>query len=272
MTDAEQEGALPVEELQAPEVQEVSTPAIEVQQPSVPEATGLTEDRLVEILDQRDETASRKAQSQKDRGISRNAKDIAALLDRFNDMGGDEDAANRLVADAETQALLQTVERLEAQVFSQSAAAPAPTGEGAWQDEWAVDSQKILDAAEVSGVQLSNEEYNLAMHNNGIAFVTKADAYAALNGALLAKQKGEAMPVSVVSTEGGEVAQPPAPPAEPKPFRQQFDELNADPRRLAPSATEARALLDDKWKEVEAETAQNNARRAAEAAGLKLSE
>ena len=267
MTDAEQEGALPVEELQAPEVQEVSTPATEVQQPSVPEATGLTEDRLVEILDQRDEVTSRKAQSQKDRGISRNAKDIAALLDRFEDLGGDENAANKLVADAETQALLQTVQRLESQIQAGQAAPAGPPAKDAWQSEWTVDSQKILDAAEVSGVVLSNEEYNLAMHNNGIAFDTKADAYAALNGALLAKQKGEAMPVSVVSTEGGEVAQPPAPPAEPKPFRQQFDELND-----AGDTAGARALLDEQWKLAESDTAKANARRAAEAAGLTLAE
>ncbi|KKN15574.1 hypothetical protein LCGC14_0984590 [marine sediment metagenome] len=267
MTDAEQEGGLPVEELQAPEVQEVSTPATDVQQPSVPEATGLTEDRLIEILAERDETASRKAQSQKDRGISNNAKAIAAILERFDELGGDEKAANDLVQEADTLALRQTVEDLQSQIQAGQTAAPAPTGAAVWQDEWAVDSQKILDAAEVSGVVLSNEDYNLAMHNNGIAFATKADAYAALNGALLAKQKGESMPVSVVSTEGGEVAQPPAPPAEPKPFRQQFDELND-----AGDTAGARALLDEQWKLAESDTAKANARRAAEAAGLTLAE
>ncbi len=268
MTDAEQEGALPVEELNAPEVQEVSTPATEVQQPSVPEATGLTEDRLVEILAERDEIASRKAQSQKDRGISNNAKAIAAILERFDELGGDEKAANDLVQEADNLALRQTVDDLQSQIQTQSVTAPAPAGVDAWQDEWAVDSQKILDAAEEQqGVVLSNNEYNQAMHNNGVAFATKADAYVALQGAIFAKQKGESMPVSVVQTEGGAPAQPPAPPAEPKPFRQQFDELND-----AGDTAGARALLDEQWKLAESDTAKANARRAAEAAGLTLAE
>jgi hypothetical protein len=266
MTDAEQEGALSEEELIAPEVQEVSTPATEVQQPSVPEATGLTEDRLIEILAERDEIASRKAQSQKDRAISRNAKDIAALLSRFDELGGDAGAANTMVAEAETQSLLQTVEELKSQVRTLQSPVAAPTDAGSWQDEWTVDSQKILDAAETLGVVLSNSEYNQAMHNNGVAFATKADAYAALNTAILAKQKGESIPVSVVSTEGGEVAQTPV-PTEPKPFRQQFDELNE-----AGDTAGARALLDEQWKQADADTAKANARRAAEAAGLTLAE
>jgi hypothetical protein len=266
MTDAEQEGALPVEELQAPEVQEVSTPATEVQQPSVPEATGLTEDRLIEILAERDELAARQAQSAKDRAISRNAKDIAALLERFESLGGDEGAANKMVADAETQALLQTVEELKSTIQTMQTAPVAPTTGDSWQAEWAVDSQKILDAAETLGVELTNNEYNQAMHNNGVAFETKADAYAALNKAILAKQKGESMPVSAVSTEGGEVAQTPEPTV-PKPFRQQFDELNE-----AGDTAGARALLDQQWEQADEETRKANARRAAEAAGLKLAE
>ena len=267
MTDAEQEGALPVEELQAPEVQEVSTPATEVQQPSLPVASGITEDRFTQLLDERDERNARKAQSSKDRAISRNAKDIAALLDRFETLGGDENAANRMVADAETQALLQTVEELKAQV-QQGAIQPAgPPAEDVWQDEWATDSQKILDAAETKGVVLSNEEYNQAMHNNGVAFDTRGDAYAALQSAVLAKSKGESMPVSVVSSEGGETPQPPAPPEPDKPFRQQFDELNE-----AGDTAGARALLDEQWAQADAETAKANARRAAESAGLTLAE
>jgi hypothetical protein len=257
MTDELQEGAQPVnetEELVAPEVLETDA---EVQQPSVTEA-GITEDRLLEILAERDEKIARQAQSAKDRAISRNAKDIADILERFEAFGGD---AAAFVADADRQAEIERQAQWQQSIESKLAAVSAPTKQ-AWQDEWAGESQKILDAAETDGISLSVEEYNAAMFNNGVAFASKGDAYAALNAALVKKAKGEKISVSAVSTEGGEVARIPEPEA-PKEFRQQLNQAIE-----AGDDNSARAILDQKWEEIERERAKIAARAALDAAGI----
>ena len=261
MTDEVQEGALPTEELQAPEVLETSPAVAEVQQPSGGEA-GITEARLIEILAERDEKQARKDQSAKDRAISAQGKDIVAIFERLEELGGDQGA---LLREADQQAALDENQTWQAGIDSRLAAMATANTRQTWQDEWDVDSQKILDAAETKGIVMSNEEVNQVAFNNGIAFETQADAEAALTAALVSRALGETS-VSVVSTEGGEVAQIPE-PTEPQSFRQQFDKL-----QKSGDADGARALLDSQWDVADAETAKGNARKAAEDAGLKLAE
>ena len=153
MTDKEQEGALPESESEELVAPEISHPDAEVQQPSVPSG-GLTEDRLIEILAERDEKSARAAQSAKDRAISRNAKDIAGILDRF-EAGGSDKAA--FVADADRQATLDATQEWQAGIESKLESMAAPTVQD-WKSEWAVTSQKILDAAAKSGTSMSVEE------------------------------------------------------------------------------------------------------------------
>jgi hypothetical protein len=185
------------------------------------------------------------------------------MLSRLDDLDGDRGA---LLREADQLGAIETTQKWQAGIESRLEAMAAPTVQN-WQSEWAVTSQKILDAAAQNGTSMTVDEVNTVAFNNGIQFESKADAEAALTAALIAKAKGESIPVSVVSTEGGEVAQPPAPPAEPKPFRQQFDELQA-----AGKTTEARELLDSQWKVADDETRVADARRAAEEAGLTLAE
>ena len=259
MTDELQEGALPVdetEELVAPEVLETDA---EVQQPSVTEA-GITEDRLLEILAERDEKAARAAQSAKDRAISRNAKDIADILERF-EAGGSDKA--KFIADVDQQEAIDAQAQWQSTIESRLSQLAAPTRQS-WQDEWAGDSQKILDKAAEDGIDLSTEEYNAAMFNNGVAFASNGDAYAALTSVLNKKAKGEKIPVSAVSTEGGDVARIPVPEA-PKEFRQQLDQAIEENDDDA-----ARKLLDQKWAEIEKVRAAETARAALQDAGLSV--
>lgn len=246
MTESVQEGAPVTPEPVEPAVPEVSEVIEEVQQPSVPD-TGLTESRLEQLLKAQDERfeameerLERTAQSAKDRGISKNAQEIAAIRGQLESLGGDWGA---LQAQAETQSLYDRIAQLETGVTSSPA--PAPIAQ-VWQEEWASESQKIQDAAAKRGVNLAPEEYNAAMFNNGVAFKTKGDAYAALNNAIIAKAQGEAIPVAAVATEGGSVATPPAPPAEPKAFRQQLDEAIA-----SGDTAKQDEIMANRWKEFE---------------------
>ena len=246
MTESVQEGAPVTPEPVEPAVPEVSEVIEEVQQPSVPD-TGLTESRLEQLLAAQDERfeameerLERAAQSAKDRGISKNAQEIAAIRGQLESLGGDWGA---LQAQAETQSLYDRIAQLES--GGTSSPAPAPIAQ-VWQEEWASESQKIQDAAAKRGVNLAPEEYNAAMFNNGVAFKTKGDAYAALNNAIIAKAQGEAIPVAAVATEGGDVAAPPAPPAEPKAFRQQLDEAIA-----SGDIAKQDEIMANRWKEFE---------------------
>ena len=256
MTDEVQEGALPAsesEELVAPEILQDEE---EVQQPSVP-TTGLTEDRLLEILDERAETQARKDQSAKDRAVSRNAKDIADILERFEASGGNK---AEFVDEVDRQATLEATQSWQAGIESRLDQLAVPTRQD-WKGEWTETSQKILDSAEEKGVVLSTDEYNTVMFNNGIAFPTKGDAEAALTGAITSKALGDAIPVSAVATEGGELSRPPEPTV-PKTFRQQFD--NA---KNSGDTDSAQAVLDKQWEAVNAELDQETAKQAYIAAG-----
>ena len=263
MTDTVVEGAPVTPEPVEPTIPEVSEVTPEVQQPSVPE-TGLTESRLEQLLKAQDERfeameerLERAAQSAKDRGISKNAQEIAAIRGQLESLGGDWGA---LQAQAETQSLYDRIAQLEGGVTSSPA--PAPDAQE-WREEWASESQKILDAAAKREVTLSPEEYNAAMFNNGVAFNTKGDAYAALNQAILAKAQGEAIPVAAVATEGGSVAPPPAPPAEPKAFRQQLDEALA-----SGDIAKQDEIMANQWKEFESLQEKEAALAQLKAAGI----
>jgi len=271
MTDKELEGAPEATEQEELAVPEVSQAEQEVQQPSVP-AGGITEDRLQKLLQEQlderlkgmEERFERMAQSAKDRGISKNAQEISAIRQQLEALGGGEEAWNVLQQQAEQQTLLNRIQQLEQQI-SQGPAQPVqmPSQQSAWQAEWREESQKILDAAAKSGVTLSTDEYNAAMHNNGVAFVTKGDAYAALNQAILHKARGEAISVAAVATEGGDVAQPPAPPAEPKTAAQRFEEAKA-----AGDFEAMREIQQERWDNVEALQKKASAQQALDAAGL----
>ena len=258
MTDDVVEGAPVATEPVEPVVPQVSEVIEEVQQPSVP-SEGLTEDRLLEILAERDEKATRAAQSAKDRAISRNAKDIADILERFEASGN---SAAEFVQETDRQATIEATQAWQAGIESRLQQLAVPTGQD-WQSEWTADSQKILDAAAKSGVELSQDEYNAAMFNNGIAFDSKGDAYAALNQAIVSKAKGESISVAAIATEGGDVAKPPAPPAEPKTATQRFEEAKA-----AGDQEAMQAVQDERWATVEKQQKAEQARQALEAAGI----
>ena len=263
MTDDTLEGAPATDETEELVVPEVLEEEQEVQQPSVP-LSGLTEQRLIEILDKRAETQARKDQSAKDRAISRNAKDIADILERYESGGRDQAA---FIAEADQQATVEATQTWQANIESRlTAMASANTKQG-WRDEWDVESQKILDAAEADdGVTLTNEEYNAAFF--GQKFASRGDAYIALTRALSAKRRGEPTPVpaSAVVTESGEVSHTPAPvtPQEPKPFHQQLEE--------AETAEAKDDVLKAKWQELEDFRAVEAAKKDLEARGIKASQ
>lgn len=258
MTDDVQEGAPTTPEAVEPVVPEVLEVEQEVQQPSVP-SEGLTEDRLLEILAERDEKTARAAQSAKDRAISRNAKDIADILERFEASG---DSAAEFVQETDRQATIEATQQWQAGIESRLQQLAVPTGAD-WQSEWAADSQKILDAAASNDVELTPEEYNAAMFNNGVAFNTKGDAYAALNQAIVSKAKGESISIAAVATEGGDVASPPVPPAPPKTSAQQFEEAKA-----AGDFDKMRQIQDERWDNVEKLQKVQTAQQALEQAGI----
>ena len=263
MSQTEQEGAPTTPEIVEPAVPEVSEVEQEVQQPSVP-SEGITEARLNELLDSRlgslTEELEKQAQSAKDRGISANAKQINDILSRLDELGGNRDA---LIQEVDQTTLLQKVAELEAQISNATVPVERAVGKTAWQSEWTGEAQKILDAAAKSGVELSQEEYNAAMFNNGVAFGSKGDAYVALNQAIVSKAKGESIPVAAIATEGGDVARPPAPPAEPKTTAQRFEEAKA-----AGDQEAMQAVQDERWATVEKQQKAEQARQALEAAGI----
>lgn len=272
MSDKELEGAP-----EATEQEELAVPAVsqaeqEVKPPSVP-TDGKTEDRLEKLLQERldarleevEERFERMAQSAKDRGISKNAQEISSIRQQLEALGGGDEAWNVIQQQAEQQTLLNRIAQLEQQV-SQGPAQPVqmPSAQGrSWQEEWREDSQKILDAAAKSGVDLAPEEYNSAMFNNGRPFDSKGDAYAALNQAILAKAKGENISIAAVATEGGDVAKPPAPPAKPKTAAQRFEEAKA-----AGDYEAMQAIQAERWDNVEKLQKEQSARQALDAAGL----
>jgi hypothetical protein len=253
MTDKVQEGA-PVTPEPVVEKQQVAEPAPnvsevtpEVQQPSVP-AGGITEDRLLELLAKdREELKAelggeieRGIQSMKDRRFGKletKVDEALAIKEQVEAAGGwDQFLSQRRQAD-DMQAMLESM--INARIPQ-----TAVSAQERWNDEWATESQKILDNAAKIGIDLTPEEVNTVKFNNGIPFKTKGDAYSALNNAIIAKARGETISIAAVATEGGEVASPPAPPPGPKTFRQELNEAQGD-------AVAERSVLDKKWDEIE---------------------
>jgi len=263
MTDPVQEGALvatEAEELAVPQVLESES---EVQQPSV-SAGGLTEDRINELLEEKlgalNEKLERQAQSAKDRAISAQAKQINDILARLDQLGGNREA---LIQEADQQELLAKISRLEAQISRPGQPVQTASAGKSWQEEWRDDSQKILDAAAKDGVTLTTEEYNSAMFNNGVKFLSKGDAFAALNRAIIAKTKGESIPIAAVATEGGNVARPPAPPAKPKSAAERFEAAKAVGDQKGMEAAQA-----ERWADIEKTQKALIAKQTLEAAGI----
>lgn len=266
MPDEVKEGT-PVElELSAPVVQEVSKADVEVQQPSSTESA-LTEKRLLELLDAQraalEEAIDRKVQSTKDRRIGQiesKLDEMLALRQQVEAAGGWDTAI----------AQKQQEDRLEKLIEDRISRAAGPTArefaQDSWQREWAAESQKILDAAKVMGVVLTNEEYTQTMFNNGLAFVSKGDAYAALNRTIVAKAKGEAIPVSVVSSEGGKTATTPEPKT-PKSFKEKL----AEAKRTGKDA-DTRKVIDERWAELGKEREKLHLKRDLEKRGISIDE
>ena len=262
MADSTPESAPLPEEPQdqpVPAVSEVS----EVKPASAP--VGLTEDKLAEILEARfkvqTENLERQFQSIKDRRIGKiesRLDDLVALREQAEKRGWDT-----VIADAEQAEVLEA--RVSKILDARLPSAPvARSPEDDWRAEWAGESKKTLDAAEKLGVRLTTEEYNAALF--GKKFNTKADAYAALNAAIIAKAKGEGTPVAAVTVDGGLTAKPPeAKP--PTTWKQDYDRaLAANDRK------KARELLDKRWEDVERQQKLEAARVAAREAGVSIAE
>lgn len=226
MTKEDLESTPVSEELTEPVVPEISDQEPEVEPTSSPE--GLTEARLKELLDAQrkaleeefEERMKRVAQSTKDRRIGKLETKLDELL-VAREQGLTLD--DLIKEQSETQTLESRIDAILATKLSQPTRATGET----WQEEWARESQKVLDKAKKRGVEVTKEEYNKAMFNNGQPFNSKGDAYAALNDLIVAKAKGESISVSAVATEGGDVASPPPPPASPKSLAEQFEEAKA---------------------------------------------
>jgi len=257
MPDELLEGAQPTKEsveLATPQVSEVT----EVQQPSV--GGGVSEERLTELLEaQRTallEDFDRKLQSQKDRRIGKlesKVDEILATKAAVEAAGGWDQVISQQRYAEDLEAKLNAA--LDARLSQPPASQPDN-----WRAEWDAESRKIMDAAARLGVTLSTEEYNAALF--GKKFATRGDAYAALNQAVIAKAKGEAIPKAAVATEGGDVARPPESTA-PKPFRQKVNEALAKGK-----SADARKLIDEQWAVVEKEAKLAQARQALAEAGV----
>ena len=267
MTTETLEGAQPEEELVTPEPTKVapeleSFSKTEDKQPSEPR--GLTDERLesllgaVKALDEKVEGFSRQAQSAKDRAISKTAADLAEVKARLDSFGGDW---NAMAQAEEARGLYERVAALEKGISKPSVSSPE-----AWQKEWDAEHRKILDAAKERGVELTKEEFNQVMFNNGLPYASKGDAYASLNRALLAKAIGDKTPVSVVSAEGGETPRLPEPKAQ-KTFRGKLDAAKATNDQVA-----VRKILDEQWEALDRQTKLAAAKRAASEAGVELKE
>ena len=259
MTDDTQEGALPADETQGLVAPEVLEEEAEVQQPSGGEA-GITEARLIEILAERDEKQARRDQSAKDRAISAQGTDIAAIFERLEELGGDQGA---LLREADQQAAFEATQEWQSGIESRLTAMATANTKQTWQDEWDVDSQKILDAAEAEdGVSLSNEEINAAFFGQKLA--TRGDAYVLLNTLIAAKRSGKPalIPASAVSTEGGEVAHTPEPTV-PQTFRQKFDKADAEG-----DDAKMREVLDSRWDELDKDAEIAKAKRTLDSQGI----
>jgi hypothetical protein len=256
------ESGLPTEEPQDPQVPVVSEVADD-KPTSAP--SGLTEDKLKEILDARFEAIAdrleKQAQSVKDRRIGKietKLDELMALREQAEKRGWDD-----VLADAQQAETFEATVQKMLDARLPAAAAPR-SAEEEWRSEWASEAKKIVDSAEKLGISLSTEEYNQAMF--GKKFATKADAYGALNAAIIAKAKGEGTPAAAVAPEGGDIARPPEPRA-PTTWKQDYDRALASNDRK-----KARELLDHRWDDIEKAQKLEAARRAAAEAGVTLKE
>lgn len=256
----------------APELEESGAPAPAISQvlevSPLPVQVGLTEAALQELLNARFaalqesllEQVERTAQSVKDRRIGKLEKtveEITALRSQLEAAGGDWSALEKAARDGD---LSKRLEALEAR----TSVTPAPSGDEAWKQEWQAESAKVLGAAAKLGVTLSDEEYSAALF--GKKFASKGEAYAALQGAIFSKMKGESVAgLAAVASEGGEDIRP-APGA--KNLRQKV----ADAKAKGAKPAELQALVDAQWDIVDKESKKDEARRLLAQAGLTAKE
>jgi hypothetical protein len=204
MADEELENPEEGQEPVASPTPQVSAPSAE-RSPSAP--SGVTEDRLAEMLESQEkrllEQFERQSQSVKDKRIAAIMKEVDELRNiktRLDAVGGDWE---RLEQEATQESLARRLQEMEARI-----AKPDPGR--SWDAEWQDESQRILANAESRyGVTVTTEEMQAAF--NGRNFTSKGDAYAALSDIVVAKIRGESVPVSAVAGEGrGETPPPPA--------------------------------------------------------------
>ena len=184
-------------------VPEVSGPA-EGQPTSVP--SGLTEEALQKILDDRftklAEDLKRDNQSMKDRRIGKletSVEKLLAVKGLVDQKGGDWEAA---ISETRESEISERMANLESKLL-QPPVAVSPD----WKQEWQDESKKIVDAAAKLGIALTDDEYNAALF--GKKFASKGDAFAALQGALILKTRGESVTPAALANEGGTLpAQP----------------------------------------------------------------
>ena len=188
MTDnkAPEPGQEPTEP-QAPPAPAVSEPSDTA--PSAP--IGVTEDQLKEFGVSLLVQAAKDAQSKHDVRISKFETKMSELEAVVEASGGDWSRVSR---DLSENDLRQQV------AANTEALASGPGGGTSWEEEWADKSQQMLEnAAEKYGVTLTEEEKATFQT---MQFETAVDAFGALNDAILAKARGEAIPTAAIASEG----------------------------------------------------------------------
>ena len=192
MTDnkAPEPGQEPTEP-QAPPAPAVSEPSDTA--PSAP--IGVTEDQLkelgVSLLEEAKSEARRAAQATKDVRFGKFETKLGELEAVVKASGGDW---GKVEGDLVQNDLRQ-------QVAANTEALASGSGGGtSWDKEWAEKSQQMLEnAAEKYGVTLTEEEKATFQT---MQFETAVDAFGALNDAILAKARGEAIPTAAIASEG----------------------------------------------------------------------
>ena len=176
--------------------QGVPTPTVSETSDAAPSApSGVTEDQLKEYgeqwLEQAKAEANKAAQSTKDVRFSKFETEIGELKAVVEASGGDW---KKVESDLAENSLRQ-------QVAANTEALTSGSGGGtSWEKEWADTSQQMLEgAAEKYGVTLTEAEKATFQT---MRFDTSVQAFGALNDAILAKARGEAIPTAAVASEG----------------------------------------------------------------------
>ena len=251
MTDEVAEVASPVvqEPVDSP-VPEVSGP---VEQPSSA-PSGLTEERLQEILEGRfkdlADQLARANQSVKDRRIGKletSVEKLLAVKGLVDQKGGDWEAA---ISETRESEISERMANLESKLLQPPAGQVSPD----WKQEWQDESKKIVDAAAKLGIALTDDEYNAALF--GKKFASKGDAFAALQGALILKTRGESVTPAALANEGGTL------PAQPEKlsFRQTLEK--------AETIADKTKILNARWDEIGKELKKQEVRDALVEKGL----